>query len=90
MKTRILCCLLWAAAQVPPAIAAYGPPVIETGREFFVYGDYNGDRTRSYLVIDRASGGMRQLDTLSGGGLIPSTTRATGVTDITGVAVGPS
>ncbi|MCF7676204.1 MAG: hypothetical protein K9M97_12725 [Akkermansiaceae bacterium] len=58
MKTRILLTALCAGWLAAPAYAAYGPPVLETSTEFFAYGDFWGTGRRSYVVIDRASGGM--------------------------------
>lgn len=88
MKTRILLttlCVGWLAA---PTFAAYGPPVLETPTEFFAYGDFWGNGRRSYVVIDRVSGGMRAANTNGAGGLGMPNATATGLTDITGVAIG--
>lgn len=88
MKTRILLTALCAGCLAAPVDAAYGPPVLETSTEFFAYGDFWGTGRRSYVVIDRASGGMRAANTYTAGNLHMLDTRATGLTNITGVAVG--
>nr|MCU0781812.1 chitobiase/beta-hexosaminidase C-terminal domain-containing protein [Akkermansiaceae bacterium] len=86
MNPRIPILLLLAAA--PVAVADYGPPVLETADEFFAYGDFGANGLRSLVVIDRASGGLRQANATSGGGLTMADSIATGASGLSGVAVG--
>ncbi|MCF7676550.1 MAG: hypothetical protein K9N23_19505 [Akkermansiaceae bacterium] len=85
MNARVPLLFLLCAAPLP---AAYGPPVLETNSEFFAYGDFGGNSRRSYVVIDRTSGGMRAANTNSVGGLTMPAAVPTGVTGVAGVAVG--
>jgi hypothetical protein len=85
MKARVLILLLCCAT---PLAADYGPPVLETDGEFFAYGDFAANGLRGLVVIDRASGGLRQANATAGGGLTMADAISTGAAELSGVAVG--
>ncbi len=85
MKTILPILLLCAAL---PAAAEYGPPVLETADEFFVSGRFAGSSPNDSAVVDRVSGGVRMVCAILGGQNVADNAFASGVANVTGVAVG--
>ena len=76
--------VLALAADLPGS----GPPVLETEAEYFAWGEFRGDGRRSFVVIDRESGGVRLMGATAADGLVRGPTHAVGIEGVTGVAVG--
>lgn len=85
MKTRVFVLLLCGSGILS---ADYGPPVLETTDEFFAYGDFDATGRRGYMVIDRASGGVRPVSTNAQDLPVMGIPVPSGVSGVTGVAVG--
>ncbi|MCX6858560.1 MAG: hypothetical protein NTV80_27125 [Verrucomicrobia bacterium] len=84
MKTKLLSLFMIAAV----AKAHAGTTVHETTNEFSASGDFNGDGNSDVLVIDKATG-LYRIGYGSGTGTFAfANGRASGVTGVTGVAVG--
>src|SRR5690349_6970663 len=62
--------------------------VHETVREFFADGDFNGDGRRDLALVDKATGKYRLAFGQPNGAFAWADSRASGITDTRGFAVG--
>lgn len=88
MKTLCLSILITLVAFVQALAGAVGPRVTETEHEFFAWGDFNGNGIRDFVVIDRATGALRVAIGSRRHGFASLQANASGIPDITDVAVG--
>lgn len=69
-------------------VAAFANDIVETAHEFQFSADLDGDGRSDWVIVDKASGGFRVGYQLSPGAWTWSAARATGMSNVTGVAAG--